>query len=144
MPDTIFQTIHASCVSFEGNAVLIKGASGSGKSSLALQIMAFGAQLVSDDRTELRRIDNSIWAAPPQTIAGLIEARGLGILNAEHTPSAQIVCVVDMDVVATERLPDPQVTPCLGLPLPCLHKIDTQAFPAIVLQYLKGGIQRDI
>jgi HPr kinase/phosphorylase len=144
MPEPTSQTVHASCVSFEGKAVLIKGASGSGKSSLALQIMAFGAQLVSDDRTELCRIDNSIWAAPPKTIAGLIEARGLGILNAEHAPSAQIVCVVDMDMVATERLPDLKVTPCLGLPLPCLHKIDTQAFPAIVLQYLKGGIQRDI
>jgi len=43
--------LHASCVCLEGRAVLIRGASGSGKSGLALQLIALGAALVADDRT---------------------------------------------------------------------------------------------
>ena len=47
--------VHASCVARDGRAVLIRGASGSGKSGLALQLMALGAGLVADDRTRLWR-----------------------------------------------------------------------------------------
>jgi len=43
---------HASCVDFDGKGVLILGASGSGKSSLALACMSLGARLVGDDYVE--------------------------------------------------------------------------------------------
>ena len=46
--------LHGSCVAVEGRGVLIVGPSGAGKSSLALALMALGAELVADDRTEVR------------------------------------------------------------------------------------------
>lgn len=45
--------LHASCVALDGRGLLILGPSGSGKSALALELMALGADLVADDRTEI-------------------------------------------------------------------------------------------
>ena len=70
--------LHASAVALDGRGVLITGAAGSGKSSLALTLMAYGAVLISDDQTELSRVGDTIWARAPETISGLIEARGAG------------------------------------------------------------------
>ena len=62
--------LHASCVAIQGRAVLIIGASGRGKSGLALQLMAFGAKLVSDDRTEVVLEQGKLIARAPATIGG--------------------------------------------------------------------------
>ena len=67
--------VHASCVALGGRGVLILGGSGAGKSGLALQLMAYGAALVSDDRTILSNRDGALQAAAPDTIRGRIEAR---------------------------------------------------------------------
>ena len=75
--------LHASCVAISGRGVLIIGPSGSGKSALALQLMAFGASLVADDQTELTVQGGTLIARCPPTMSGLIEARGLGILRAQ-------------------------------------------------------------
>jgi len=42
--------IHASCVRIRGKGVLLLGASGAGKSDLALEMIDGGAKLVADDR----------------------------------------------------------------------------------------------
>ncbi|WP_435140565.1 HPr kinase/phosphorylase [Pseudopelagicola sp. nBUS_19] len=89
--------LHASCVSFDGRAVLITGVSGCGKSGLALQLMALGASLVSDDQTEIALRDDFLIARAPVAIRGIIEARGLGILNAETVEQARVVLMIDMD-----------------------------------------------
>lgn len=143
MPDASRQLVHASCVAVSGKAVLITGASGSGKSSLALQLMAYGATLISDDQTELTRSLKGINASAPKTIAGLIEARGVGILKADCAASSVVALVVDMDKLQTHRLPPPLTTTLLGVTLPCLHKADTVAFPAAILQYLRCGPKKD-
>ncbi|MEM9638850.1 MAG: hypothetical protein AAGA94_14475, partial [Pseudomonadota bacterium] len=54
--------LHASCVACQGRAVLILGRSGQGKSGLALQLMAYGADLVADDRTQVTVQDERLWA----------------------------------------------------------------------------------
>ena len=74
--------LHASCVAWEDRAVLITGSSGSGKSSLALSLMAYGCALVADDQTMLHRQHNALIPKAPDTIRGQVEARGIGILNA--------------------------------------------------------------
>ena len=46
--------IHATCISYRDNGILLIGPSGSGKSDLALRMMMNkGAQLVADDRTDV-------------------------------------------------------------------------------------------
>ena len=73
--------MHATCVAVGPHAALIRGASGRGKSGLALQLLAMGAVLVSDDRTRLWRAGDALMADAPDTIRGRIEARGVGILR---------------------------------------------------------------
>ncbi|MEP1611361.1 MAG: HPr kinase/phosphatase C-terminal domain-containing protein [Roseobacter sp.] len=131
--------LHASCVSFESKGVLIIGPSGVGKSGLALQLMALGAALVSDDRTDLWVADAQLLASSPDQIRGLIEARGVGILRAEPCAIAKIKLVIDMESVETERLPPARWVTICGMQKPCLHKVDRTYFPAAILQYLKFG-----
>ncbi len=106
--------IHASCVrlSRAGRAfhapanagVLLLGDSGSGKSDVALRLIAIGAQLVADDRTDLSVERGRLVARPPARIAGLFEIRGLGIVELPHAASARIVLVVNLSGMV-KRLP---------------------------------------
>lgn len=131
--------LHASCVAVSGRGVLILGASGAGKSGLALQLMALGAQLVSDDRTRLIRRDDCVIARAPAAIAGRIEARGLGILGAEALTEAAVHLVVDLDRAEPDRLPPLREYPLLGLAVPLCHRSETVHFPAAIVQYIRGG-----
>ncbi len=135
--------LHASCVALDGRAVLITGRAGAGKSALALDLMAHGCLLVADDRTELRRHREAeaIEARCPAAIRGRIEARGVGVLVAQTTPSATVALVVDMDRQETERLPPFRETVILGVRIPLLRRAAFAQFPVSVLQYLKGGRQ---
>lgn len=131
--------LHASCVALAGRGVLIIGASGSGKSGLALQLMALGAQLVSDDGTVLRVQDGVPVASAPDSIRGMIEARGVGLLAADTCAAAPVVLVVDLDQTETDRLPPDRKTQLLGQEVPVVHNSVFPHFPAAILQYLKGG-----
>ena len=130
--------LHATAVALEGKGVLITGQSGTGKSSLALQLMALGCTLVADDQTDVTRQGDRLWASAPASITGIIEARGVGILHADVT-NAEIVLAIDLDQLERDRLPHRHSLTCLGLTLPCLHSVDTASWPAAILQYLKGG-----
>lgn len=130
---------HATCVSVDGNGLLVLGASGTGKSALALQLMALGAELVSDDRTCLRQENNQVVARAPAAIKGLIEARGIGILNAHVEKQAKLVLVVDLDQIEQERLPSVSHHSICGIVLPLLKKVDGPHFPAAILQLLRSG-----
>ena len=130
---------HASCVTLHGQGVLIVGPSGSGKSSLALHLMALGAELVSDDQTILVRDGDSIKAAAPPAISGMIEARGVGLLRADVAETAALRLVIDLGKTEHDRLPSPRMATVLGISLRLFHKSDSAAFPAAILQYLKAG-----
>lgn len=136
-PDSI--TLHATTVAFDGWAVLITGASGAGKSSLGLGLMALGCDLVADDRSIVTLEQGLLVARCPAPLFGLIEARGVGILNARAIDEAQLALVVDLDTPETERLPAMRSITLLGHALPLVHKPATGHFPAAVLQYLKAG-----
>lgn len=97
--------IHGTTISLHGRGLLILGPAGSGKSSLALELMAVGAGLVSDDRTDLRREGDQIIASAPETLAGRIEARGVGILYATASEPVALHLVVDLGQTETQRLP---------------------------------------
>lgn len=131
--------LHATCVALGGAGLLIFGPSGVGKSGLALQMMALGCQLVSDDQTRLTRRDDGLWAAPMPALAGQIEARFIGILAAPHLPTARLTLAVDLSVAETGRLPPTRTIEHIGVSIPCLHRVDSAHFPAGLLLYLRAG-----
>jgi len=104
--------------------VLIEGPSGAGKSDLALRALEAGFQLVADDRTLVWTCQGRLYGACPAPIAGLIEARGLGLAAPGAVRRlAPIDLVVDCATPdsAIERLPAPQTRELLGLRAPLLR-----------------------
>lgn len=113
--------VHATTVAIDGRAVLLRGPSGSGKSDLAVRLIDAGAQLVADDQTELRRDNEALIARAPDTIAGMLELRGVGILRLEARAEAPVVLIVDLVAPdAVERLPDPRQERLLGVAFPLI------------------------
>jgi len=95
--------LHASAVVLGESGVLIRGASGVGKSSLALALIeawdapgAF-ARLVGDDRVQCRICNGHAVIGPHRLIAGLAEWRGLGLLPHLHELKAVLRLVVDLE-----------------------------------------------
>ncbi|WP_331460009.1 HPr kinase/phosphorylase [Cochlodiniinecator piscidefendens] len=131
--------LHATTVSVEGAGLLIRGPSGSGKSGLALQLLGYGAELVADDRTEVGRLGGRLIARCPETLTGLIEARGVGILRAVTAGPVDLRWVVDLETVEKDRLPHPRECRILGVRLPLLAKVNADYFAAALLQLVKHG-----
>ncbi len=132
-------TLHANCVALGNSAVLIRGAAGCGKSAISLQLIAYGATLIADDRTIVTSGEYGLTASCPKPIIGMIEAHGIGILAADTQPGAVLRLVVDLDQTETDRLPVARKFDLLGHSLPLLYAVEGSHFPAAILQYLKGG-----
>lgn len=112
------ETIHAGCVAIDGRGVLLAGSSGSGKSDLALRLIDRGARLVSDDYTELRDEGGRLVARAPERIAGMIEMRGVGIVEMVALAQAPVCLLVDLDA-PPRRLPEGAASrPLAGLDVP--------------------------
>ena len=102
-------TVHASCVLAGRGAVLIRGASGSGKSRLALALidaLRGQARLVADDRVHLFAANGRLLAMAPDTTKGQLEIRGLGIRAVDYEPLAIVTLVVDLDAPDAARMPE--------------------------------------
>jgi len=131
--------IHATTVSDRGRALIIRGASGSGKSSLALRLLALGADLVSDDQTLVSpQPDGPPLVSAPPAISGLIEAWGLGLLAVDPV-RARAAAILDLDLAATARMPTDQTETLAGYDLPLLHNAESPHFTSALLLYLRGG-----
>ena len=123
--------VHGTAVALGGRAALLRGASGSGKSDLALRALAapvsslveasFG--LVADDQVVIRATEDGLTVSPPDRLQGLIEVRGLGIVTVPHRSEARLSLLVDLvGPHQVERLPDPWPTDVLlGVSLPVLR-----------------------
>ncbi len=112
---------HGTCVAIKSRGLLIIGRSGSGKSAVALALLGLGCDLVCDDcvclsveKSGEKGVENSeqtdvIIATPPAEAKPMIEARGIGLLNAPLTPltaKTRLIAVVDMDSASDSRLPN--------------------------------------
>lgn len=135
----MLQVLHATSVAMAGRGLLILGASGSGKSGLALDLMCRGASLIADDRTIVTRRDDSLRLSCPSALCGLIEARHLGLLHAATVTDIPLNAILDMDQVETDRLPPIRTTRLMDVEIPLLHKSASPYFPAGLTQYLKAG-----
>lgn len=131
--------VQASCVAIDGQGVLIRGQSGSGKSGLALQLLALGAGLVGDDGVRLRLVADRVLACPPPAIAGLIEARGIGILQSAAGTEVPLALVVDMDRASAGRMPEAQVEIVLGVELELISGKDVANLAAAIMVKLRNS-----
>jgi HPr kinase/phosphorylase len=114
-PDDI---LHATGVVVEGKGVLLIGPSGSGKSRLALELIGLGAQLICDDRVRLSSQDGRLYAHAVDTIAGMIEARGFGVLNCPHIARHSVEAVIDLQPQESARFPKDEFITLRGLIFP--------------------------
>ena len=127
------ETVHASCVALGGRGVLILGASGRGKSDLALRLIDRGARLVSDDYTVLSARGGRLLASQPATIAGRIEVRGVGLIELDAVGDVPLCLAVDLDR-EPERLPEPRQISFLGLSLPAVALAALEASAPLKLE----------
>jgi len=99
---------------------LIEGPSGIGKSDLALRALDAGFRLVADDRVAVFAAGGHLYGKAPEALAGLIEVRGLGVIDAGALPFCQVALVVRCvgDPAAVERLPDPRSIAIQGVSVP--------------------------
>ncbi len=131
--------LHASAVALDGQAVLLLGPSGSGKSALALDMMSRGAGLIADDHTRVTLLDGVPVASAPARIRGWIEARGVGLLLAEYAGPHPVTLVVDLGTGDGQRLPARHQTRVLGVELELLYAAGLNNLGPMIIQYMKGG-----
>jgi serine kinase of HPr protein (carbohydrate metabolism regulator) len=110
--------VHGTAIALGRCGVLLRGAPGSGKSSLALQLIdsvGYGigsdllqAKLIADDQVDIDAESGRLVLSAPQALAGLIEIRGWGITRAPHASKVELVLVADLAPASTlSRLPQP-------------------------------------
>lgn len=136
--------VHGTCVALGDRAVLLRGASGSGKSDLALRFLALPAEgahrpiLVADDQVFLEVRDaGDVIVSAPETIAGNMEVRGLGIVEMPSIAAARLVLVCDL--VAADQVPrlppDPwERTALAGVDIPLLKLSPFEASAPVKLK----------
>ncbi len=109
--------LHASAVAIGAHAVLLVGVSGRGKTDLAFRLIDRGAMLIADDQVEITTDGARLIASPPASIAGLIEVRGIGIVELAWATGVPVMLLVDLDAEPA-RLPLPLHRDLLGHRLP--------------------------
>jgi len=117
------EQVHATCVAMAETGVLLVGPSGSGKSDLALRLIGNGALLIADDRVDLTAEDGVLVARAPEALFGLMEVRGLGIIDLPAGRESPVGLVIELTPGKTERLPDSLETSLAGISLP-LFRLD--------------------
>jgi len=144
-------THHGTAIALGHRAVLIVGPSGGGKSDLALRCLTLApsalipqaAQLVADDRVILTAAGGRLYVEAPASIAGLIEVRGLGILQVPHVPRAGVALVAELaPPEEIERLPDPPLTRAIDgveLPLVRIAAFEPSAAAKLLLALMRAS-----
>lgn len=137
------EIVHGTCVALGRRAALLRGPSGSGKSDLALRFLFLARRgpaaleppaLVADDQVRISRDSDRLLAAAPESIAGKMEVRGVGIVGIKPVAEAELVLVVDLVAPnEVERMPEPQTVPLLGLEIPLIRLAPMEASAPIKL-----------
>lgn len=123
-PEVLQEVVHGGLIARRQDGfwrgALIQGPSGVGKSDLALRALEAGFRLVADDRVVAFANAGRAWGKPHETLAGLLEIRGLGVVRTPALPFCEIALVIRCVETpeAVERLPDPQFTPIAGVSIP--------------------------
>lgn len=111
--------LHASAVAVAGRGLLITGGAGSGKTTLALEMIALGAELIADDRVAAEPDGRGgLSLSAPAAIAGLVEVRGFGLARLPARGGVPLALIADLDRAAPGRLPEPRTRRLRGIACP--------------------------
>lgn len=73
--------VHACLLEIYGIGVMLLGESGIGKSEISLELIKKGHRLIADDRVSIAAVRGNLIGTCPETIYGMMEVRGIGIIN---------------------------------------------------------------
>lgn len=118
MNDPHIMQLHATGVAIDGRGVMLRGAPGSGKSDLALRLIdqpglgigcePMHSKLIGDDQIILKRDGDNLVVLPAPELAGMLEIRGIGIVQCPYAAEVPLALIVDLVPTAQiERLPEP-------------------------------------
>ena len=131
----IMDQIYATAVAYCGVGVLIRGPSGSGKSDLALRLIEDGANLIADDQVIIESVRNELYLSPPDSVSGLVEVRGFGVIKIESVRNVKLRLIIDLDPsFKTERGPIMKEELIKNIIVPV---INVKAFESSVLARIK-------
>ena len=115
----------ATGVAVDGRGVLIEGAPGIGKTSLALALIDRGAVLIGDDGVAIavaaEQAEVRLLASPPPATHGLIEVRNVGILRQATVASVPIALVIRLDRAAPRHVEQAEACVIAGVSLPLIR-----------------------
>ncbi|WP_255569841.1 HPr kinase/phosphorylase [Actibacterium sp. 188UL27-1] len=132
--------MHASTVAVAGKGLLILGASGAGKSALAIEMLALGAALVADDRTIVERCDTTLMARAPGPIRNLLEMRGIGLLTVPSMDQVVVHRAIDLDQIEVARLPQTYAIELLGVQLPLFRRPEGSHLASALMLCMQHGL----
>ena len=134
--------IHATAISVNGKGLILRGPSGSGKSDLAARAIDGGAVLIGDDQIVLSRRAGTLYLEPAPNLAGLLEVRGVGILQVAPFLSAHsAAAIIDMAKSSeVPRLPERQFETLHGIALPRFALAPLEASAPLKLRYLASEL----
>jgi HPr kinase/phosphorylase len=125
---------HGSMIDVRGIGVLIRGASGTGKSETVLGLVERGHSLVADDMVHLRAIEGrEIVGSAPELGRYYMEVRGLGIINIpalygiasmrlDKRLDLVVSLVADVDIGHFERVgAEPRHHTIMGIDIPLVE-----------------------
>ena len=113
--------LQATCVAVGGRGVLIEGAPGTGKSSLALALIDRGAVLVGDDGVLVETGVGRVVASPHPNIAGKLEVRGVGIIDLPVAAAVPIALVIRLDEDAPRYVEAAETREIGGIAVPLIR-----------------------
>lgn len=120
---------------------MMMGPSGSGKSDLALRLIERGGRLVADDQVLIRYQGKELRGCAPETLRGLLEVRGVGIVKLSYHESFPVHLVIDLEKkLSYERLPESHTVILLGEKIPKFH---LWAFEASVIEKIGFLLYRE-
>lgn len=76
--------IHGVLLDVYGVGVILTGDSGVGKSETALDLIAKGAKLISDDSVIIKKMDDRLIGTSPEITKHFMEVRGVGIIDIQR------------------------------------------------------------